>query len=240
MNITHQELVKHLNDLGFDVEVQKHQLESRKHHWTRYCAEKDEMGVRFRWIACKGDRDLCSQFGLPPCPVGEHVHLDVSLRTGAGGRYCGHRSLFVPQTLNMLDGYRGAPPKRKLINRGTLPEPHQFNENRFVAEGRQYIHTGVIASVHLVDVVGIQDDAKIDASMAAKPGEPAWFHFDCVGHAGATFDLITNGDVWHPINRKSRRITTQLKPKKSVDLTNMSIVDQEFLLAVIEDYVSRI
>jgi len=146
--------------------------------------------------------------------------------------------------LSVIDGYRGAPSERKQVTRKNLPKPYTFRQDRVMtvehSSGTRYIRTGAIAKATLAGIVGIQDNAKIDTEMAAKPDEPVWFHFDCEGYAGATFDIITDGEVWYPINRRSKRITTQMKPKKSVNLTSMSIIDHEFLIAAIQDFATKV
>lgn len=241
--ITGSETIKHLRATGFSVGVNRNPLRRRGNtkSWTQYLGNKDEIGVSFRWVKCDGrDDNLCDVLGVSACPLEDHVHVSVAIRTGAGGKYGGFGSPFILHTLDTLDSYRGAPLERKQICRKTLPEPYQFRKDRFLVNGRRYVRTGVIASAELTNIVGIQNNAKIDVDMAAKPDEPVWFHFDCHGYAGATFDIITDGDVWYPINRKSHRVTTQMKPKKSVDLSNMSVVDQEFLLAAIEDFASKV
>jgi hypothetical protein len=241
MNITSHEIIEHLRTTGFNVGISRRPLADNGRVWQQYLGQKDEIGVSFKWIKCDGtDDDLCRALKVTGCPIGDHVHVSVSIRTGAGGRYGNFTDPFILRDLGTLDSYRGAPSERTQIDRKSLPKPYNFHKDRFLVSGRRYVRTGVIASAELVDVVGIQDNAKIDVDMAAKPDEPVWFHFDCQAGSGATFDIITDGDVWYPINRKSRRVTTQMKPKKSVDLTHMSVVDQEFLLAAIQDFASKV
>lgn len=237
MNPTSKEIIDYLREAGFTVGVTRRPFIQNGQNWTRHTGQHDNRGVRFRWVKC--DKKLIDAMGFKGCPTEEHVHLDVSIRTGAGGKHGEYGHLFIPQSLETLNEYRGAPPERHQIDRQNLPEPYQFRKDRFLISGNQYIRTGVIAKATLANVVGIQDNAKIDVEMAAKPDEPVWFHFDCEGYAGATFDIITDGEVWYPINRKSHRITNQMKPKKSVDLSNMSIVDQEFLVAAIADFATK-
>lgn len=241
--ITTTDVIEHLTRTGFKVGVSRHLFKYRAQGrtWPQHLAQKDESGVSFRWVKCDGsDKGLCKALNVTACPLEDHVHVFVSIRTGAGGRYGDFSEPFILHSLDTLDSYRGAPSKRMEILRSSLPEPYKFRKDRFLVNGRRYIRTGVIASAELVDIVGIQDNAKVDAHMSAKPDEPVWFHFDCQGHSGATFDIITDGELWYPINRKSRRVTTQMKPKKSVNLSAISIVDQEFLIAAIEDFASKV
>jgi hypothetical protein len=232
-------ITEHLRINGFEVGFSRHPFPYGTHRWPLHLARKDEIGVVFRWLKCDGtDSKLCEAIRAT-CPLEEHVHLSASIRTGAGGVYGAFGILFVPVSVTTLDAYRGAPPQRTQISRYTLPEPYRFRTDRYLANGDRYYRIGAISSARLANVVGIQDSAKIDPDMVGKPDEPVWFHFDCLGYAGATFDIITDGEVWYPINRTSRRITTQMKPKKSVDLTNMSVNDQEFLLAAIQDFAAK-
>jgi hypothetical protein len=99
----------------------------------------------------------------------------------------------------------------------------------------------MLSYCELVGPVGISDNAKVLADMALRPGEDVWFHFDCTAPGTATYDIIVNGDcdLFYPLNRRSKRITTNLKPKASIDLTKLSVIDQRMLLHAIQVYVAE-
>ena len=226
--ITHEELNKHLQNLGYTTSVSPLVPSFPKIAGEKVCVgQYDELGVALKWRQHEGQ-----------------IWVSFRLRTGAGGDYGCYGKWSILRDLSIIDGYRGAPPKREQLSHNNLPKPYKFRQDRVIITESNfgncgYTRTGVIFQATLVGIVGIQDNAKINVDMAAKPDEPVWFYFDCKGYAGATFNIITDGDIWYPINQKSQRITTQMKPKKSVDLTGMSIIDHEFLIAVIEDFASK-
>lgn len=121
-----------------------------------------------------------------------------------------------------------------------LSEPYQFQDSKYRENNNVYRRNVIILTAYLVGPVGITDKLKISEHMAMIPDEQVWWHFDCSGPTTATFDLITDGNVWYPVNRRSKRITTQLLPKNSINLSQLSTDDRDFLRHVIQDYVSRI
>lgn len=121
-----------------------------------------------------------------------------------------------------------------------LSEPHQFRDAKYIELDNVYTRNVVIVRACLVGPVGITDKMKVSESMAMVPGEQVWWYFSCRGATTATFNLITDGSIWYPVNRRSKRITSQLKPKKSVDLSQLSTDDRDFLRYIIQDYISKI
>ena len=96
-----------------------------------------------------------------------------------------------------------------------------------------------IANARLIGVVAIDENDHVSPSAIIQPGTQCWFHFDCTGNAGATFNIVTDGNKWMPVNRRSGRVTTNMRPKRSVDLKCLSLSDKELLLHAINVYVTR-
>lgn len=223
--ITHEALSKHLRQAGFRIgRVAK----AKK----QFAAISDDRGVMFRWNVCSGS--LCNN-------LHSHIHMTARIRTAAGATFRNSTDPFIPSTFEEIDEYRGAPAKRTKVTKKQMPEPFQFKIARSVVDAKgRHTRNITISAATLLGPVGIADNAKISEDMAAVPDEPIWWHFDCTGPSSATFNIITDGEVWYPVNRRSLRITTQLKPKRSIDLSTLSADDHSFLIHIISDYISKL
>lgn len=227
--ITHCELSAHLQESGFHIKT------VAVKQGLKHLAISDELGVRFVWSVCDQRRGF--QQG---CPSSPHVHVSAHIRLAAGKHFQNNTVEFIPKDLSELTEFRGAPADRAKITKKQLPNPFNFKKNRFIAkEGNKYARSFVVAAAELLGPVGITENATVCEDMAAVPGEPIWWFFNCAAASSATFNLITDGDVWYPVNRRSYRITTQLHPKKSVDLSLLSVDDRDFLRVLICEYTQR-
>lgn len=95
-----------------------------------------------------------------------------------------------------------------------------------------------ISVAKLLGVVTIDETGHVSGDVV-KPGVECWFHFDCTGNAGATFNIITNGEKWLPISRRSGKVSLNMRPKRSVNLKQLSNIDKGILLHAIHAYISR-
>jgi hypothetical protein len=133
---------------------------------------------------------------------------------------------------------------KAVLKKSDLPEPLTFSDAEEIPTGHESWAKrikSVIAECVVMQIVGISDKAIPDASIAAKPGEDTWFLLDCSNALHATFNIITDGEVFHPADRKNRyKIVRRMKPKKSVDLSMMCATDKKIVAKAIEDFVSKI
>jgi hypothetical protein len=100
------------------------------------------------------------------------------------------------------------------------------------------VTSSVIRQASLVGVVILEGQKVIfDPDKVNKPDqdEELWFLFDCKGHVGgATFNLIYDGQKkFIPVDRRTLKTTGNTKPKRSVDLTELTVIDQKLLDDVI-------
>ena len=134
--------------------------------------------------------------------------------------------------------------KKNRITKDNLPEPFEFSGDRYTKLSRdngRLFKVSQIASAKVVSIVSIKDDGTVSDEEIATPGQDVWFHLDCVGDLGATFNFITNGEKVYALNRYSKgdkKITKVKKPKKSVDLSKLSELDKEFVMAAIDMFLS--
>jgi hypothetical protein len=236
--VTQSELCEFLVESGFKIST-RGDMPGKSTHG----AISDDRGVHFRWwpdtvtspswfklVGIKPQIDL-----LTHC-----ITIQAYIRTAAGNNYTKTGECFRLTSLEQLD-FQGAPVARKKIDKSKLPEPFTFKKTGCTCDTKGwYVRNTTFGKVRLVGPVGLTDNAKISDDMAGVPDEEVWWHFDCAAPSTATFNIITDGEVWYPVNRRSMRITTQLKPKKSVDLSYLSTDDQKFLVRIIEDFVGKI
>jgi len=119
-----------------------------------------------------------------------------------------------------------------------MPDSHTFLERPAIAQVKMpwyhksenpayYKRTGVIGIINEIRIVSISNLKLIDDVL--KPDAKPWFHLDCAAFNTATFDMVTDLERWHPVNRRSKRITTNLEPKPSLSLMGMNTQDLEFI-----------
>lgn len=92
------------------------------------------------------------------------------------------------------------------------PEPYVFADREaLVSDGNCTSRCHLIQWVRVMGIVTIQNGK---ASLSPhKPTERAWFLLDCEARSGATFNILSDGDHWYPVNRRSMRVNRELKPK---------------------------
>ena len=109
-----------------------------------------------------------------------------------------------------------------------------------ISDGSWVSLSNQIDSCTVYGVVGLKEDGSItnDLNIVAKPGEQVWFHVDCQSGTGATFDIISDGEVFYPIKRYGKqRVTSELKPKSQVNLALMNKWDKIIVNKAIEIYL---
>ena len=119
--------------------------------------------------------------------------------------------------------------------------PFQFIQSvKNIGKGRS-IRLAVIREVKVVKCITLNEDGTCNDDFY-KPARP-WFYLDCtgLGHLSPKFDIVSDGTEWHPAKRYSgiKRISSNTRPKKSVNLLNLSTVDQELIQSAITTFLSR-
>lgn len=130
-------------------------------------------------------------------------------------------------------------------DRKSMPEPLKFSDtdDEIVAygEGRdsRWIDS-VIETCFVSKVVSVKANAKANASDISSPGEEPWFLLECTNKLTATFNIISDGEVFHPVDRyNDNKITRKLRPKKSVDLGKMAVRDKAKVRKAIEEFIQE-
>jgi hypothetical protein len=137
---------------------------------------------------------------------------------------------------------------------GKLPEPYTFSDATFTVEHRSGWYNGpklptlrvrgVFGSIRVMGVAAIGEDWKLDFAGITEPDQECWYVLDCTGHSGATFNVITDGEVFYPItritqNKPSARIATT-SGKATVDLQDASAIDKEMVNKAIEVWTENL
>jgi len=140
--------------------------------------------------------------------------------------------------LDGLDKFQapGVQPKPK-------PQPYKFSNDTYsVQSNKQVILLSQIRSVE-TSIVCLEANGHINTVDIFDPNKPIWYMCDCTGHAGATFNFITDGDIIYPVRRypmTNMHITACTHPKESVDMTKLSKIDHELVLHAIEEFKRRV
>lgn len=92
----------------------------------------------------------------------------------------------------------------------------------------------VVISAACIRGFGVIDD-KLKFNESITPGRDLWIHIDCTGPSGATFDIITDGEKWLPLDRRTHKVSKDMNPKATVDLSKMSVLDKQLITRLIEE-----
>ncbi len=114
---------------------------------------------------------------------------------------------------------------------------HKWSKNKvMMAIGMR----SVIKTARVVRIVSIDGYVIVDSINI--PDKECWYLMECTGHEGASFNIITNGDVFYPITRVTasvKKIKMALDSgKKTVDLTKTGDFDRSLILEAIHTWIS--
>ena len=129
-----------------------------------------------------------------------------------------------------------------MITKGTLPDPHEFGAFTIGIRKdyygiKQAVLMNQVFTCYVESVVALNQDGSITDSIhvVAAPGEQVWFHFNCCSPTGATFDIISDGETFYPVKRYGKkRLTSEMKPKKGIDLNHMNKSDEMMINGAIQ------
>jgi len=113
-------------------------------------------------------------------------------------------------------------------------KPLQFKKAQFKKTGSgkwaRVVRTVLVVSARIEGVIAIGKNNKCVDNIH-DPNAQVWYKCDCASPNGATFTILYDGgDRWHPASRYgTTRANFNMKPKKSVDLSNMSTLDRDLL-----------
>lgn len=225
-------------------------------------AVNEELGLAVKWIHCSGnfrvpvaeiphkiwpwrgcDRPKCgNSYGK------SHYHYVIASRQSSGGwseQYDWNTCADASDVPKQFQFHKGVA-KSDVVNTklGADPVFHEFGKKTFEVSkcwnGNVCVTTNqVIYEVQCKGVVTIEN-GKVSEDGITKPGAACWFSLDCCGKQGATFNIISDGKTWSPINRRTMKVTNSMTPKRSVDLSLMSTLDQKIILKVIEAYMKSL
>jgi hypothetical protein len=100
-----------------------------------------------------------------------------------------------------------------------------------------------IEMIDMIEVVNL--DGNILDYNIHNPENKPWFHMGCRNHLNATFNILTDGERFMPVNRYSSnrdgkfRTTKVTNPKASVDLTAMNQDDKAMINFAIQAFLEK-
>jgi hypothetical protein len=205
---------------------------------TRFQAACDEKGVRIRVQ-----------------PINTLYHVKISIKTPT--RWVIFDEFSNPRYRKAPNVYEAGLEKfrrraKSVLYRPTgaefLPKPWKFHEARFQTITQQW-HSGTTVAyktemryVRVMCVVRIMPDQSLSRDGVMEPGADCWFLLDASGVTGATFNIVSDGEVFYPVTRitnddwKKAKITRS-SGKRTVDVGNMGQADKELMQEAIRMWV---
>lgn len=126
-------------------------------------------------------------------------------------------------------------------------EPRTFKSTSHYLKGEFIAATSQIKMARVVSLVTLNDGfnrVNISQGRIQEPDTDCWFLMDCAGHRGATFNLITDGERFHPVarvNSQSRSVRIEKNVgKATVNADFMDAADQELIHMAIKSWVAEI
>lgn len=218
-------------------------------HWVTFFTEIEKLGFKVK--ITKKDHPVFPAWVGKANKVGisfrinfESPNVNIFIVNFRGGyEYNGNIDIQRKDLVDALTTYMSIKPpkieKRKPVTLETLPKPFKFKPTINYKKVVYFI--AAIQEVNVVSMVTIESDGKISDKHLSNPNENIWYHLNCVGLQGATFDLISDGEVFYPIVRYgNKRVTTVLTPKASVNLEHASELDKQMIQLAIKKYMEKI
>jgi len=136
------------------------------------------------------------------------------------------------------------------------PKPYTFVEEIqavLTREGTRFENCAQIRSVMAVSLVTINKGyttVDILGSNLHEPNVKCWFLLDCSGYRGASFNIISDGEVFYPVSRVSFTMQGGVHPvqrvkiktdvgRSTVNPAEINKADQRLILLAIKDWVDR-
>lgn len=195
--------------------------------------------------------------------IGWHVGFDVQaeayamvkLRTRGSGYRTMHRSRLLTLADVSEVVRRGVEALSYVpLDPAVLPPPWTFSPDRYEVAATRTGWFGrkggpavkvnsVISLAEVIKVVTVGVDGVLSDVGIENPEQECWYLMDCEGHSEATFNIITDGEVFYPTTRVTQGTRTirfsDGSKKKTVDLRRAGIADKELINRAIEEWVVR-
>ncbi len=178
------------------------------------------------------------------------THFTLKARTyGSGYRNLHSTTIYSTTQQTEIDGFvQKAVNAFESKNAKLLPSQWNFNDQKYVIQqkklGTRVVLQSEMKEAEVMKIVAIDANAIVSDVHIHEPDNKCWYLLDCVGHAGATFNIISDGEVFYPVSRvlastKTIRLTSYIN-KKTVDFKLMSAVDKELVLKAIDEWVQNL
>jgi hypothetical protein len=219
-----QKAEQFFTNLGWKVRTRKGRKDNQKDF--KFTAQKDHVSIRYK-IA-------------PLSPVTIHY------RTEGGGTAPDHSWDNWSTNLQEAVDHAGKIRPVKRISKENLPKPFDFKDKPLKAKRhRQFGTVSVhrecqIIRVNVISIVALDDKGVISKDQVMVPGEVPYFYLGCSAPSGATFNLITDGEIAYAVKRYNKqRVTSEPHPKATVDLNKLSSQDKELMQMAIAGYLNQ-
>ena len=107
-------------------------------------------------------------------------------------------------------------------------QPHEFLHTNTKTCGKHVHVNNCVYSCAVRAIVAVDKKGKLSDNPHNPDKDNVWYEMDCKNQLGATFNILYDGQSkWLPADRYKKRLTTQMSPKNSVNLKNLSFSDRD-------------
>lgn len=224
-----QQVEKFFTDLGWKIRTRKGRKDNKKDF--KFTAHKDHVSIRYR--------------------INSYSEVTIHYRSAGGGTVKDGDWHYWNTDLQEAVNHANKIKPVERITKKHLPEPFTFKDEPLVAKKHDFrkwnggvqitVHrTGQIRSIVTKGVVGLDDKGVVSPEQVMVPGEIPYFFLSCSAPSGATFNLITDGEIAYAVKRYGKhRVTNDPNPKATVDLNELTSQDKELVQIAITGYLNQ-
>jgi len=220
-----QKAEQFFTDLGWKVRTRKGRKDNQKDF--KFTAQKDHVSIRYK--------------------IAPLSSVTIHYRTEGGGTARDHSWDNWNTDLQKALDHAGKIKPVKKISKENLPKPFDFKDKPLKARRHRSplwtvsVHRECqITWVNVISIVGLDDKGVISKDQVMVPGEIPYFFLGCSAPSGATFNLITDGEIAYAVKRYNKhRVTSEPHPKATVDLNKLSSQDKELIQIAIAGYLNQ-
>lgn len=133
-------------------------------------------------------------------------------------------------------------PAPTLISKDSLPEPRQFvfqNPYNYERRGSDVwvSNKSQLNWAKVVGAVGLEKDGGISSREIYDPNEEVWFHIRLVPHEYSVAEIITDGEIYHPIKTSGKARVT---PDDHTAMKHLSEIDRNLIKMAISAYLGAV
>lgn len=211
MNLSKHEIIDLLLGLGYSINLNPNQ---------NHIATHDIFNVRISWKESNGGY-IAS------------LYTKRFKRSKMYMTYPIQDELITTESIKRIINARGYVTDLSLNN---LPEPFDYRSDTYKLIDGEWVMIAILKQAKVVRIGGITESLSISDDIISDPRIQPWYVISATTSVGPKVDFISTDKSWYPINRFSKKITTDIRPHPNVDLTQLSMIDFELVSRAISEF----